>query len=48
MSIEVDVFDKAVSKIKDITNKSGGYVENSTSYIYYSNTGRNIYLKQEI
>lgn len=46
MSIEVDVFDEAVNKIKDITNKSGGYVENSTSYIYYSEPERNIYLKQ--
>ncbi|WP_341877040.1 DUF4349 domain-containing protein [Defluviitalea saccharophila] len=46
MSIEVDVFDDAIGKIKSITNQSGGYVENSSSYIYYSEPERNIYLKQ--
>ncbi|NLM12932.1 MAG: DUF4349 domain-containing protein [Epulopiscium sp.] len=46
MSIEVDVFDDTISKIKAITDQSGGYVENSSSYIYYSEPERDIYLKQ--
>lgn len=46
MSLEVETFDEVVAKIKNMTNDSGGYVENSSSYIYYSEPERDIYLKQ--
>ncbi|HHW67205.1 MAG: hypothetical protein PWP07_2172 [Epulopiscium sp.] len=46
MSIEVDEFDDTIDRIKEMTNQSGGYVENSSSYIYYSEPERDIYLKQ--
>lgn len=46
MSLEVEVFDNSINKIKDIARQSGGYVENSSSYIYHSEPERDIYLKQ--
>lgn len=46
MSLEVEVFDNAIRQIRDIAEQSGGYVENSSSYIYHSEPEREIYLKQ--
>ncbi|WP_058485054.1 DUF4349 domain-containing protein [Defluviitalea phaphyphila] len=46
MYIEVEDFDKTINEIKNMANNSGGYVENSSSYIYDSDPERDIYLKQ--
>lgn len=46
MSLEVEVFDDTVESIRKMTDKSGGYVENSSSYIYDSEPERDIYLKE--
>ncbi len=44
-SIEIYDFENTVNQIKQITNNSGGYIENSSSYIRYTDNERNISLK---
>ncbi|NLM47631.1 MAG: DUF4349 domain-containing protein [Epulopiscium sp.] len=46
LSLEVELFDDTVKAIRELTQKSGGYVENFSSYIYYSEPERDIYLKE--
>lgn len=44
--LEVKDFDEAITKLKEITEANGGYVENYTSYVYNYDDTNGISLKQ--
>jgi hypothetical protein len=45
ISLKVYDFDYAMQQLKSITEQAGGYVENSNSYIKYSDPEKNVHLK---